>query len=323
VVVDPPPVVATLAATGVTGTAATVNGSVNPQGAPARAWFEWGTSPALAGAASTAEQQLAPGSTAQSVSAALTGLQPNTTYYFRVVGSSDGGTARGEIRSFTTAAPPVPRTVGSTATGTTAVLQGAANPQGTAGEGWFEWSTSPTLAGAQSTPRTALPAVRTDVAFDAELANLFFGTTYYFRAVASNAAGTTRGEIQTFRTSAPPVVAGTGSDWNYSPADTAWLVDFFGLVTPNGAATQAWFQWSASSTFANAVNTARVNVGSSFNSSPYTVRTRIPDCGPWYYRAVAQNANGITYGALRQTYCEGEEFIPVGSDTGSGGGNDR
>ena len=41
------PTVTTNAATSVTGSGATVNGSVNPNGQATTAWFEWGTDPAL------------------------------------------------------------------------------------------------------------------------------------------------------------------------------------------------------------------------------------------------------------------------------------
>ena len=42
------------------------------------------------------------------VSAALTGLQPATTYHYRLVASSDGGDAQSPDRTFTTAAQPPP-----------------------------------------------------------------------------------------------------------------------------------------------------------------------------------------------------------------------
>jgi hypothetical protein len=115
-----------------------------------------------------------------------------------------------------------------------------------------------------------------------------------------------------FVTTAVPDVTGTGTVWDYSEPDTAWSVEFHGVVNANGAATQAWFQWSASPTFSGAQNTPRVNVGSGFSPVTYSVRDLLPSCGApgdelyWHYRAVASNSNGTTFGAPRRTYCEGE-----------------
>ena len=186
-----------------------------------------------------------------------------------------------------------------------ATLWGLVNPNGAATEAWFEWGigTAPTVF--QSTARQAVGAGTAAVSVAQVLSGLQPLTTYSFRMVAENAVGLTRGLLTSFTTSDAPDVSGTGTVWNYSEQDTSWVVDFFGVVNPNGAATQAWFQWSADITFANVVNTARVNVGSAFTARTYTIKGLVPDCGPWYYRAVASNVNGTTFGATRSTYCEG------------------
>ena len=54
------PTVATLPATAVDGGDATVAGTVNPNGAPAAAWFEWGTDPTLASPNTTPVQPAGP-----------------------------------------------------------------------------------------------------------------------------------------------------------------------------------------------------------------------------------------------------------------------
>ncbi|HEY5995691.1 MAG TPA: fibronectin type III domain-containing protein, partial [Candidatus Deferrimicrobiaceae bacterium] len=53
-----PPAVTTLAATSVSATAATLNGSIGPNGQPTDAWFEWGTSSSLATFDCTASQSV-------------------------------------------------------------------------------------------------------------------------------------------------------------------------------------------------------------------------------------------------------------------------
>lgn len=96
------PTVTTLNASSVTTTSATLNGSVNPNGSATTAWFEWGTSSTLSTYTQTPSQSIGSGTTSQPVSASLSGLIPNTTYYYRAAASNAAGTQRGSILSFTT-----------------------------------------------------------------------------------------------------------------------------------------------------------------------------------------------------------------------------
>jgi lysophospholipase L1-like esterase len=96
------PTVTTSAATGITTSGATLNGSVNPNGLSTSAWFKWGTNPSLTSFSETAHQLKGSGTTNQTVSSTLTTLTSWCTYYFRVVASSTAGTQEGAIRSFPT-----------------------------------------------------------------------------------------------------------------------------------------------------------------------------------------------------------------------------
>jgi hypothetical protein len=98
--------VTTSAATGVTQTAATLNGSVNPAGAPVAVHFEFG--PTTAYGSSTATQTLGPATSATGFSAALTGLASSSTIHFRAVAQSDVGAFAGGDQVLTTAAVPPP-----------------------------------------------------------------------------------------------------------------------------------------------------------------------------------------------------------------------
>ncbi|MBE2283891.1 MAG: cadherin-like beta sandwich domain-containing protein [Prosthecobacter sp.] len=86
------PVVTLAAISSVTPSSVTLNGTVNPQGAPTTAQFEYGLT---ASYGSTASVTLSPnnGTTAQNVSANLTGLTPGTTYHYRLTASNAAGTA--------------------------------------------------------------------------------------------------------------------------------------------------------------------------------------------------------------------------------------
>ncbi|HKQ52026.1 MAG TPA: Calx-beta domain-containing protein [Pyrinomonadaceae bacterium] len=98
------PAVTTAAAASVTSASATLRGAVNPQGNATDAWFEWSTSQTLSTYNTTAAQAVGSGSASASVSQGLSGLSPGTTYYFRAAAANDGGTTRGSILSFKTAA---------------------------------------------------------------------------------------------------------------------------------------------------------------------------------------------------------------------------
>ena len=130
-----PAVATTQAASNVTSTTATLNGSVNPEGNETTVSFVYGTDPNLAsGTTTTAPQAIASVGTAQPVTAAISGLQPGTTYSYEVVAQSTGGTVHGLILNFTTA-PSAPLATTQPATGataTTAMLNGSVNPEGSA-----------------------------------------------------------------------------------------------------------------------------------------------------------------------------------------------
>jgi hypothetical protein len=97
------PEATTVKPTEVTDATATLAGVVNPNDAVLGACaFEYGTSVAYVQAIPCAVLPTALGG-AQSVSAQLTGLAPNTTYHYRVVASSPSGAAVGADEAFTTA----------------------------------------------------------------------------------------------------------------------------------------------------------------------------------------------------------------------------
>jgi len=86
----------------VSGTAATLTGTVNPNGSPTTAWFEWSALSNLGSLSLTPPQAVGSGTTVVPISGDLTGLSPGTTYYYHVVASNSAGRSPGAILSFTT-----------------------------------------------------------------------------------------------------------------------------------------------------------------------------------------------------------------------------
>ena len=95
------PAVNTTPATGITLTSATLNETIDPEGATVSTGFEWGNSPAYGNAVVGTPGTLS-GSTQQNASATITGLTPNTTYYFRASGSANGNIYYGALQQFST-----------------------------------------------------------------------------------------------------------------------------------------------------------------------------------------------------------------------------
>jgi hypothetical protein len=99
---NPGPAITTSPATAITGTTATLNGSVNPEGLATTAYFQWGTSSSFG--STTSSQSIGSGTTSVTITANLTGLTAGTTYYFRVVGTNSTATNYGATATFTAAA---------------------------------------------------------------------------------------------------------------------------------------------------------------------------------------------------------------------------
>ena len=104
--VPTPPSAITNAATSITATTVTLNGSVNANGSSTIVTFEYGLTTGY-GSTITATQSPVAGTSNTAVSATVTGLAANSIYYYRVKAVNCGGTTNGGQESFTTLRLPV------------------------------------------------------------------------------------------------------------------------------------------------------------------------------------------------------------------------
>lgn len=82
-------------------TTAVLNATVNPGGAPATAWFEYGTDSNLSNYMETKHESIGSYNSSRSFSQVINDVMPNTVYYFRVVTNNGYNTYRAQILSFT------------------------------------------------------------------------------------------------------------------------------------------------------------------------------------------------------------------------------
>lgn len=219
----------------------------------------------------------------------VTGVGPGVAQITATVDEVEG-TAEVEV----VARAPEVTTSGSESTGvTTARLRGVVRPGGLATTAWFEWGTDPDLATSDRTPDLPVGSGGVDVPVSTTVSGLAPDTRYYFRAAASNSLGTARGEILSFDTppvQRPTVVTGGVEDIGLSSATG------FGTVTPNGAATQAWFEWSTDPSFVEADRSSSISIPA--GAGPEEIEA-IMDVFPettFYFRAAASNSVGTAVG---------------------------
>src|SRR5262249_35354347 len=148
--------------------------------------------------------------TDQTAWAVVTGLTRGTPYHFRAVATSADGTTTGADQTFHTfvAGPPVVVSESaSNITDTTATLNATINPTGVDTTCLFQFVDDADFQASGYNTATSvacspfdLGSSFTDQSTSASVIGLKPKTTYHFRVVATNAAGTTNGADTTFQT---------------------------------------------------------------------------------------------------------------------------
>jgi hypothetical protein len=303
---DPPTLVLS-PVSAITTTGARFAGTVDSNGSATMVWFEWSTDPAFGTSEASSPQSVGSGTTAVGVGFDATGLLPGTTYYVRMVASNPWGTVRtppsAPFQTLGTGGAGAPTAVTEPASGvgpTTARLNGLVNPQGVAGEWWFEWSESPTLSTLLATPAQPLAAGTTPVGVFHDLTTLGAAQPYYFRVVVSTPSTTVRGAIVGFETAAapdgalPPVVT-TFAPFLPAPG----LMKLGGRVDTRGLAGVGWFEWGTDPTMSTFTRTPDQALPATTDSTAiYETLTGIPSGVTYYVRIVASTAGGLTRGTL-------------------------
>ena len=195
-------------------------------------------------------------------------------------------------------APPTPVVVTGSATGISnvgATLNGTVNPNGLATEAWFEWGTSSTLATFDNTAKQNLAAGTSVDNVSASISGLSIGTPYYFRMVASNSSGVSKGAIHNFSVTAQrPTVTTLAADNLATNSAT-----LHGGVNPNSLNTLAWFEYGTDNSLATFTKTSDVGIGSGSAVVPTSANiSGLATGGTVYFRAAASNSAGEQKGSI-------------------------
>jgi hypothetical protein len=181
---------------------------------------------------------------------ALTNLNGNTTYCFRMVASNSFGKVFGTNHVFTTPIPPpyastLPATL---ITGNGAVLNARVNPNGTSTEVWFEFGTQTGYYPFGSFGNTNIGSGSSELLIGASIPTwrpLQPATLYHYRVGARNSGGTRYGADASFTTTGSQPLAAV----QYPSLVTVSNALFNGAVNPNGETTAAWYEWGITTNY--------------------------------------------------------------------------
>lgn len=197
---------------------ATLNGTVNPLKAEAgetTCQFVWGTSESF-GHVKPCPEPVAEGETSVPVSAHLEGLEPGTTYYYRLQASNTNGTNEGEASQTEQLTTPGPRLAEESVSGmssTSVTLAALIDPNGGRSTYYFQYGTTATYGSdAPAAPGDLVAAGEASDEVTQHLQGLAPNTTYHYRVVVVSemeaepgviSKATFYGHDQTFATQGP------------------------------------------------------------------------------------------------------------------------
>jgi hypothetical protein len=316
-------------------TTATLTGALSPDGADTHYYFEYGVnpyeslSPALPGTDA--------GSASESVRAetALSGLAPSTSYNYRLVGVDSFGTTQGQNVSFTTlpAVDALSTGPAENVSETAAKLAGALSPDGLDAHYYFEYGTSASYGSVSpELPGTDAGSASVQVHAEAALSGLTPTTTYHYRLVGVNSAGTTYGADATFSTPGPPVIPFEIAENVGSGKATLQT-----QIDPGGAATTYQFEYGETESYGTSVPSPAGSIvaGNVPVAPPVALVTGLKASTTYHFRVRASNEHGTvdgpdqTFTTLPAAYVESEfatgltassatlhaQVNPLGTDT--------
>lgn len=316
-----------------TSGSATLKGYVNPNGSTTTAWFKYRRN----GGSWNETSPQSVGTTAQNYSQSLSGLASGDYEYQAVAKNSSGTVVTGTSKYFTLDGDTectdcdsngdleVDTLSATNIDSDSATLRGdLVDDADESNDIYFEWGTS------SSNLNKTLDAgsKSSNGSFSKTLSGLNDDTRYYFRACAENDTDEDCGSIESFETDREdrdndddaerPDVTTLNA---FSIGSSTAIVD--GYFEANGCSVTTYFQYGRTNDLGS--TTASVNRGNGSGSMSYQFTVLAPNT-TYYYRAVATNCEGTTFGTIKSfTTANGTVVInPVNPGTafvGTGGGS--
>lgn len=203
------------------------------------------------------------------------------------------------IPTLAAGAVPAPPTANSSPatnlTGSTAALNGSVNPNGQQTSYALQWG--PTNGYGHETPLTSAGAGTTTENVSATVSGLSGGSTYHFRVIAINAAGTAVGSDALFTTigTAPAPSPGPAATTAAATNVNQGGATLNGTDNPNGQATSYYFEYGPTPNYG--FETAPQSAGSGTATQPASANvTGLPSSTAFHYRLVAVSAGGTALG---------------------------
>ncbi len=220
----------------------------------------------------------------------LTGIAVNGTS--GTVYTADN--ANSAVQRFTTfEGPTVTTTAASSVDAVSATLNGTIDPGGVSSTYHFEYGQDINYGSqtAESDPMSGTGAV----AASGLLSSLLPNTTYHFRIVGTNGAGSITGDDQTVTTDAvPPTLDGVPA---FASAITTTGATLNGTLNPNSSATSFHFEYGIDTSYGS--STEGTDAGAGVGDQPVAAElTGLTAGTAYHFRLVADNGTGgVQYGA--------------------------
>ncbi len=223
------------------------------------------------------------------VTAELSGLEPETTYHYRLVASNSAGTGEGADKTITPHFVLEALTGPATSlTNTSANLTGSYTGDGHDTKYHFEYGSTEAYGeitpeqdgGAGVGPQTAL----------APVTGLQPGATYHYRLVATNSFGTTYGQDRTLETFDRPEIESVSTS-----SVTATSAELHATINPRGSDTKYYFEYGTTLSYGLSAPGTPEDIGSTAGNQRVSVTLTDLQAGSTYhFRAVAENGFGRT-----------------------------
>jgi hypothetical protein len=295
-------------ATEVEATSATLNGILLLEGLDTHDWFEYGLAPSYGSQTPHVDAGAGAGggNEAANAHAAVSHLEPNTTYHYRFLAENEFGVARAADETFTTLALKpllVKQLPATTITRVTATISGTINPEKSATT--YRILYGETSSYGQHTAEFQAGEGLGEVPFSVGLEALEPAQTYHYAVQATNPAGTVTGPDETFTTGAPTPPGVTTGGASRVTLTTATLA---GTIETRELGTSYVLELGTSSEYGTNIP-GEAGAG----NEPVQVTVPLQYLAPgttYHYRFVAINSDGKVYGA-DQTFTTPAYSAPI------------